>query len=120
MHPANLALRFALELAALGALGWWGSTLTDAWWRWVAAFVVVAGAAWVWGTFAVPGDPSRGSDGVVVVSGAVRLALELVVLGGGALALRAVGRPSLYLAFVLLLVVHYAWSYERLGWLLKQ
>ncbi len=65
MHPLNLAVRFALELAALAALAAWGWSLTDSWWRWATAAGLVLIAAFVWGTFAVPGDPSRGGPGLV-------------------------------------------------------
>ena len=120
MNPLNLALRFVLELIALGALGWWGWTLSESWWRWLAAMGMVAAAAFVWGTFAVPEDPSRGGQGLVQVPGVVRLAIELLVFAGGAYALRAVGRPGLAIAFGALVLAHYAWSHERLAWLLKQ
>lgn len=118
MHPVNLALRFALELIALGALGWWGWTFTDSWWRWLTAIGMVLLAAFVWGTFAIPGDPSRGGQGLVQVPGAVRLAIELLIFAAGAYALRAVGRPGLAFGFCALVVAHYAWSYERIAWLL--
>jgi hypothetical protein len=109
-----------MELIALGALGWWGWTLTETGWRWLAAVAMVLVAAVVWGTFAVPGDPSRGGDGLVQVPGIVRLAIELLVFAAGAYALRTVGRPGLATAFVAVVVVHYALSYERIAWLLKQ
>lgn len=120
MHPFNLALRFALELVALGALGWWASTLTDSWSRWILALGIVLFTAAMWGTFAVPGDPSRGGQGLVQVPGVVRLALELLVFAAGAYALRSVGRPGLALGFGVLVVAHYAWGYQRIAWLLKQ
>ena len=120
MHPANLALRFVLELVALGALGWWGWTLTQSGWRWLAAVGMVLVAATLWGTFAVPGDPSRGGQGLVHVPGVIRLAIELVVFAAGAYALRAVGRPGLAIAFGTLVLAHYALSYERIAWLVKQ
>ena len=120
MHPVNLALRFALEVTALGAMGWWGSTLTDSGWKWLAAVGVVLAVAAVWGTFAVPGDPSRGGQGLVQVPGIVRLAIELLVFAAGTYALRSVGRPGLAIGFGVLVIAHYAWSYERIAWLLKQ
>jgi hypothetical protein len=120
MNPANLTLRFLLEVTALGALAWWGWSLTDSWWRWLAAIAVVLLVALAWGVFAIPGDPSRGGQGIVKVPGIVRLALELLVFGAGAYAFKAVGRPNLAIGMVALVAVHYAWSYERVAWLLKQ
>lgn len=120
MNPINLALRFLLELTALGALAWWASSLSESWWRWLAAFAVVLLVSLTWGVFSVPNDPSRGGQGIVKVPGMARLALELLVFGVGAYAFKAVGRPNLAIAFAALVVVHYAWSYERVAWLLKQ
>jgi hypothetical protein len=118
MNPINLALRFALELGALTAIGWWGSSLVESGWRWVFGLALVFGVAAVWGTFAVPGDPSRGGEGVVHVPGSVRLLIELAVFAAGAYALRAMERPGLALAFAGLVVAHYLWSYQRIMWLL--
>lgn len=120
MSSANLALRFILELAALGALGWWGWAQTDSWWRIVIAVIAVVFAAVLWGTFAVPDDPSRGGSGLVQVPGVARLMLELGIFAVAAYALRSVGQPTLALAFTLIVLIHYAWSYERVAWLLKQ
>ncbi len=120
MNPANLALRFVLEVTALSALAWWGWSLSDAWWRWLAAIGVVLFVALAWGVFAVPNDPSRGGQGIVKVPGIARLALELLVFGAGAYAFKAVGRPNLAMGFAAFVAVHYAWSYERVAWLLKQ
>ena len=120
MNPINLALRFLLELTALGALAWWASSLTGSWWRWLAAVALVLLVALAWGVFAVPGDPSRGGQGIVKVPGLARLALELLVFGAGAYALKSLGRPNLALGFIALLAAHYAWSHERVAWLLKQ
>jgi len=120
MNPVNLALRFLLELTALGALGWWGWMQTDSWWRVLWAMAAVLLAAVAWGTFAVPNDPSRGGSGLVQVPGIVRLAVELLVFGGAVYALKALDRPSFAAVFAVIVVGHYAWSYERVAWLIKQ
>ena len=120
MNPINLALRFLLEVIALGALGWWGWAQTDSWWRAPLAIVVVLLTAALWGTFAVPNDPSRGGNGLVQVPGIARLVLELLVFGAAAYALNALGRPTLAIVFLGFVVFHYAWSYERVAWLIKQ
>ena len=120
MNPANLALRFFLEVAALSALGCWGWAQTDAWWRALLAVGVVLLAAILWGTFAVPNDPSRGGSGLIQVPGTARLALEFLVFGTAAYALASLGRSALAIAFIATVVVHYAWSYERIAWLIRQ
>lgn len=120
MHPLNLALRFALEVVALAALAGWGWSSTESGWRWVAAVGSVLLAALVWAAFAVPGDPSRGGQGWVHVPGALRLLIELVFFGVAAFALSQLGRPRLALGFAVVVLAHYAWSHERIAWLLKQ
>lgn len=120
MSSANLALRFVLEIMALGALGYWGWAQTDSWWRVGSALGVVAFAAVLWGTFAVANDPSRGGSGLVQVPGLARLALELLIFGSAAYALKSVGRPTLAIALTAAVLIHYSWSYERVAWLIKQ
>ena len=120
MNAVNLALRFFLEVIALGAIGWWGWAQTESWWRVPLAVTAVLLTGAVWGIFAVPNDPSRGGNGLVQVPGIARLALELLVFGAAALALKSVGRPTFAMAFTILVVSHYAWSHERIAWLLRQ
>jgi hypothetical protein len=120
MNAANLTLRFLLEATALGALGWWGWAQTDSWWRILWAIAIVLLTATIWGTFAVPNDPSRGGSGLVQVPGIARLTLELLVFGAAAFALKSLGRPTLAVGFMAIVAIHYAWSYERVAWLLRQ
>ncbi len=72
-HSLNLALRFLLELAALGAMGYWGWTQHEGpvRWRWAIGLPLVA--AVLWGTFAVPNDPSRSGQAPVPIPGILRL-----------------------------------------------
>ena len=119
-HPANLALRFLLELVALLALGWWGLSLADSWLRFVLAVLFSAVAATIWGTFAVPDDPSRSGEAPVVVRGWIRLGLELIVFGGAVIGLASVGRGSFAAVFLVVVVVHYLLSIDRISWLLER
>jgi hypothetical protein len=119
-HPANLGLRFVLELVALFALGWWGYSLTDGWLRFVLAGIFPLIGAAVWGTFAVPDDPSRSGDAPIVVSGRVRLAVEFVVFGAAVVGFAAVDRISIAAGFLAALIIHYLLSTDRIGWLLKR
>jgi hypothetical protein len=118
--PANLALRFLLELVALFALGWWGWSLTDSWLRFVLVVVFVLAAATIWGTFAVPDDPSRSGEAPVVVRGWVRLGLEAVTFGAAVIGLASVGRGSFAIGFLVVVVVHYVLSIDRISWLLQR
>ena len=75
-HRANLALRFFLEIAALGGFGVLSWRLTDGLWRYSALIAVLAPLMALWGVFAVPGDPSRAGNAPVPVSGTLRLAVN--------------------------------------------
>ncbi len=119
-NPLNLAARFLLEIAGLAALGWWGWSQGQGALRFVLALGLPVLAAVLWGTFAVPGDRSRSGAAPVPVPGAVRLLLELAFFAAAAWALFAVGRPIPAAIFGLLVLVHYAVSYDRIRWLLKQ
>ena len=74
----NLALRFALELAALWLLGTWGWIAHEGALRVVLAIALPVAAAAAWGTFRIPGDPKPSPP--VAVRGRVRLPIELAVL----------------------------------------
>lgn len=97
---ANLALRLALELAALAALAYWGFHTG----RSIAADVALGlgaplVAAVVWGVFAAPNSVRRLHAGKL-------LAVQMAVLGAGAVALAAAGRPLLAAVFAAIVVVN--------------
>ncbi|MER8391643.1 YrdB family protein [Mesorhizobium sp. M0045] len=116
----NLTLRFLLELAALLGLGMAGWSLSAGMWRWILAVALPFGAAALWGIFAVPNDPSRSGRAPVPVPGGLRLVLELVILFGGAAGFHLAGCTTAGIAVALLIAVSYAFSLDRLGWLLRQ
>ena len=120
MRGLNLALRFVLEMGALVAMGRWGWSLRTEWWRYVLALAVPVAAAIAWGTFAVPGDPSRSGGAPVPVPGVVRLLLELAFFGLATWALSSIGARLPALIFGALVVIHYALSSDRLAWLLQR
>ncbi|MEU6582497.1 DUF2568 domain-containing protein [Nocardia sp. NPDC046763] len=94
LNPFMPAVRFLLELTAVvssGILGWRGF---DASRRFVLVLVLPIVVAAVWGMFAAPEDPSRNGEVTVVVPGVVRLVIEVLVPGGGAVALWGAG-PSI-------------------------
>jgi hypothetical protein len=82
VKAANLTLRFALELAALAALAYWGWGVS-----WVLA--IAAPAAWIalWATFGSP-------KARVTLSTPQRIVFEALVFGAAAVALGAAVRPA--------------------------
>ncbi|SFO16009.1 Protein of unknown function [Mesorhizobium sp. NFR06] len=116
----NLTLRFLLELAALLGLGMADWSLSAGFWRWILAIALPLVAAVLWGTFAVLDDPSRSGRAPVPVPGAVRLALELIILFGGATGFYLAGHASTGIVMALLVALSYAFSLDRLAWLLRQ
>jgi hypothetical protein len=119
-NPINLALRFILEIAALFALAYWGWTQHGGFWRFAWSIGLVILAAVVWGTFAVPGDPSRSGNAPVPVPGVVRLGIELVLFAAGTWAFFAAGQPVWGTMLGTLTILHYVLSIDRIRWLLKQ
>jgi Protein of unknown function (DUF2568) len=105
---ANLALRFLLELCALGALGYWGfktgSGLIAKIGLGIGAPLV---AAVVWGTFVSPQAP-------VELPRLIVLLLQVLVFGLAAAALVATDHRTLALVFVVIVVVNailvYLWG----------
>ena len=116
MQALNLALRFLLELAALGAMAYWGWTTQEGALRVVWAVGLPLLAAALWGIFRVPHDPGPAP---VAVPGRVRLLLEAVFFGTAVALLADAGRPVAAGILAALLLVHYAASYERVVRLLK-
>jgi len=116
----NLVTRFGLELAALIALGFAGWEFGTAGPRWILAISAPIAAAIAWTTFNVPGDPSRSGHAPVEVNGWTRLAVELFVLGGGAVCIWYVGQPAAAIGYTAVIVVQYATALDRVVWLVEQ
>lgn len=119
-HPANLAVRFLLELATLFALAAWGWGVGSGRWKWVLVLLVPICAAVAWGTLAVPDDPSRSGGAPVPVPGALRLILELGFFAAGAFALSDLGWDRTAGVLAVMVLLHYLASYDRVGWLMRQ
>ena len=119
MHTANLALRFFLELAALGGFATLAWRLSTGNWKFLAAIAVVVALGAVWATFAVPDDPSRSGNAPVPVPGTVRLVLELAILFGGSWAYLSTGYGWAGLSLGCLVVFHYLLWADRIVWLLQ-
>jgi hypothetical protein len=119
-HPANLTLRFLLELAALIAVGRWGFQQTSSWPRYALMIGLPLALAILWGVFAVPNDPSRSGNAPVPIPGGLRLLLELLVFAAGSCALYACGARVAAFTFAVVVLAHYGLSYDRVGWLLSR
>ena len=119
-HPVNLGLRFVLELCALLALGYSGAEQGTGFTSIALALGMPVIAAVIWGTFAVPDDPSRSGKAPVPVPGIVRLLLELMLFAGATAGLIDLEATTLAIVFAAVFILHYIVSYDRIIWLLKQ
>ena len=105
---ANLALRFLLELCALGALGYWGFKIGNGTITKIALGVgapLVAAA--IWGTFVSPQAP-------VQLPWPLSLLLQVLVFGSATAALVATGHRTLAVVFGVIVVINailmYVWG----------
>ena len=119
-NPINLAVRFILEVAGLLALGRWGWLQGEGFMRFVLALGIPILAAVLWGTFAVPDDPSRSGKAPVRVPGLVRLLLELGFFAASTWTLFAVGASTMGWIFGVAVLIHYVISYDRILWLIRR
>ena len=119
-NPINLGLRFILEIVALGTFGTWGYHQTSSGLRWVIALFLPLLFASLWGIFAVPDDPSRSGGAPVVISGLLRLILELSFFSLTSIALFNLGYTKPTWIFSCAVVLHYLFSYDRILWLLER
>jgi len=117
-HPLNLGLRFILEIAALVATGMWGWRQTDSWLRFILALGIPILLAVIWGTFAVPDDPSRSGNALIVTPGLIRLIIEIAFFAFATWSLYTIGYRNPAMIFAGIVVVHYLMSYDRISWLL--
>ena len=119
-NPINLAVRFVLEIIALYAFGRWGWLQSTGWTRFALAIGLPLLAMTLWGTFAVPADPSRSGNAPIPISGSVRVLLELTFFSLATWAYFGFGKPGWGTVCGVVVLIHYAISYDRIGWLLKQ
>ena len=117
-HPINLTLRFILEIIALISVGIWGWNKTDSFLRFILAIGLPILLGVIWGIFAVPNDPSRSGQTVVVTSGVIRLAIELGIFTIATLVIYIQGQQKISYAFGIIVIIHYLISYDRIIWLL--
>ena len=120
MNLINLAFRFVLELIGLGTIGAWGWHQGEGWPRILLAVGLPLAAGAIWGTFNVRDDPSRSGTAPVPVPGIVRLLIELGFFGFAVWALFDMGLDTWAWSLGLAILVHYAASHRRVGWLLSR
>ena len=118
-HPINLAVRFLLEVGALLGMAYWGWTQHEGLFRFFWAIGLPLVSAVIWGSFAVPDDPSRSGKAPVPVPGVVRLLLELAFFALATWAIVASGLQTAGYLFGAVVVVHYLLAYDRIAWLVR-
>ena len=109
ISPANLALRFLIELALLAALGTWGAHAGAT--GLLSAILVVAvplAAAGGWGALVSP-------KARVSVGWQARLGVGLVLFGAAIAALAVSGFPKLAVALAVSVAFHQAWRTAETG-----
>ena len=119
-HPINLAIRFLLEMTALIVVGLWGWKQSESWPRFVLAIGIPILLAVIWGTFAVPDDPSRSGAAPIPVPGVLRLIIELGIFAFATWVLYDMGYSKAWWILGVVVVVHYVVSYDRIIWLLAR
>lgn len=119
-HPLNLLIRFLLEIMALASVGLWGWKQSDGWLQWLLAIGIPLVLAALWGTFAVVDDPSRSGAAPVVTPGIIRLMLELMIFAFSIWCLYDLDLSKASLSLMILVIVHYIISYDRVMWLIWQ
>ena len=100
MKAFNLLVRFLLELCLLAAVGYWGFKTHSSWvLKIIFGIGLPALIAVLWGMFIAP-------RAIRPLSGIPYLALELILLGSGAVALFASGKTSLGWIYTIILIVN--------------
>ncbi|WP_134703435.1 YrdB family protein [Ammoniphilus sp. YIM 78166] len=88
LQMSNIALRFAIELVALGIYGYWAAQIGSTWFsKFLWGLNVPLGIALLWGVFGSP-------KAMVLLSGGLHMVLELMVFGLPALLLWTVAKPN--------------------------
>ncbi len=120
LTPVQAALRFLVEMAALACWGIVGWQLTNGVARWILVVVLPVAAVTIWGTFRTPDDHSAKGHAPIAVPGPIRLAIELCVLLGAAIAAGLVWRPAVAITLAAAVLLHLATTPRRIRWLLDQ
>jgi len=96
----NLLVRFLLELCLLAAVGYWGFETHSSWgWKILLGIGLPLLIAGLWGMFLAPKSAYR-------LGGVPYLVTEIMLLGSGAVALFASGKPNLTWIYAIMVVVN--------------
>jgi hypothetical protein len=106
LRAANLAVRFVLELTALGVVAYWGYATGSGVGAWLLALACPVALALAWGVFVSP-------KARVPLPPLARFAVEIGFFAVAALALWSVGQPVW--AIVLLVVAVVSGALDRSG-----
>jgi hypothetical protein len=109
-NPINLVVRFALEIAMLISLGYWGWHLSGTWIKYIEAVGLPVTAAILWGVFRIQNDPKPAP---VEIPGILRLVLELGLFAFATWALYDLGFIRLSMIMAVMVILHYLVSYDR-------
>jgi len=118
MSKWNSGLRLLLEIGMLLILAYWGYKQTGEWQRYLLMVGLPVAAATTWGIFAVEGDSSRSGKTVVSTPGIIRLVLELGLFALSTWMLYDTDLKTPSYIYGGAVIVQYAFSYKRIGWLL--
>lgn len=119
-HPVNLIIRFILELLALVSVGFWGWKNFHGFGQYILGIGLPILMTIIWGTFAVPDDPSRSGKAPIPISGLLRLFLEILFFALAVWALYDLDQSELSYILGGIVIIHYLASYDRIKWLLSQ
>lgn len=120
LHPVNLAFRFLLEVIAYIAMIYWGIKQDAGIIRFFYTGGIPLIAGLIWSLLAVPGDPSRSGKAPMPVSGPIRLIIEFSFFAVAIIMLSEITQSQVWLTYLIILVLHYGLSYDRIIWLLKK
>lgn len=115
-HWLNLALRFALEIAAIFAYSYWGWTQHAGVMQFVWGIGLPLVVAFIWGAFRPADDPGKG---LYDVPGSVRLLTEWTIFALAVVLFALAGRYAAASVLALLVILHYMASYDRVLKLIK-
>ncbi len=119
-NPYNLVLRLLIEFYGYIVLGFTGFFLTETLLRWPLAIILPIIAGFFWGTFYVEKDPAGIGKAIIKVSGLQRFILELSFYVLTVLLSFIFVSNLISFIYLYLIIVHNAFSYDRISWMLKQ
>ena len=116
-HPLNLALRFGLEILLLIIFASWGWNKFAGIARYLVAIGLPLIAATAWAVFKVDGDPHKA---IIAIPGWLRLIYELLLFTMAAFMLLSLKLDRWAYIFMIVSILHYVVSYDRVVWLLNK